>query len=135
MTRYHVISRIAVYMLSIVLICFGVFHFTHPRDLVVYVPASLPGGITWVYVIGGALILVGISFMTNQFVKISGYLLFVLLAIFVLAIHVPNYMNAGDREMRQLSLVNILKDTAIAAFALHIAAGAHHQHIHFEESD
>ena len=135
MTRYHVISRIAIYMLSIVLICFGIFHFTHPRDLVVFVPATLPGGITWVYVIGAALVLVGISFLTNQFVKITGYLLFVLLAIFVLAIHVPNYMNAGDKEMRQLSLVSILKDTAIAAFALHIAAGAHHQHLHFEEND
>ena len=135
MTRYHVVSRIAIYMLSIVLICFGIFHFTHPRDLVGYVPPSLPGGITWVYVIGGALILVGISFVTNQFVKLSSYLLFVLLAVFVLAIHVPNYMNAGDKDVRQMALVNILKDTAIAAFALHIAAGAHHQHLHFEESD
>src|ERR1044071_1496234 len=89
MTRYHVVSRIAIYMLSIVLICFGIFHFTHPRDLIVYVPESLPGGIMWVYVIGGALVLVGVSFMTNQFVKITGYLLFLLLAVFVLAIHVP----------------------------------------------
>jgi len=48
---------------------------------------------------------------------------------------VPNYTHAGDHEMRQWALVNILKDTAIAGFSLHIAAGAHHQHFHLEESD
>jgi hypothetical protein len=37
--------------------------------------------------------------------------------------------------MKALALVNILKDTAIAGFALHIAAGAHHQKLHLEESD
>ncbi len=54
---------------------------------------------------------------------------------FYLTIHMPNYLNAGDKEMRQMALVNLLKDTAIACFALHIAAGAHHQKLHLEESD
>jgi putative oxidoreductase len=34
-----------------------------------------------------------------------------------------------------MALINILKDTAIMGFALHIAAGAHHQHFHLENSD
>jgi uncharacterized membrane protein len=135
MKHYHIISRIAIYMLSIVLIIFGLFHFLYPRDLLVYVPTSLPGGITWAYVVGAAFMLVGVSFITNQFVKVTGYILFVLLVFFILTIHVPNYTHAGDKEMRQLALINILKDTAIAGFALHIAAGAHHQHFHLEESD
>jgi uncharacterized membrane protein YphA (DoxX/SURF4 family) len=100
-----------------------------------YVPPDLPGGINWVYVVGGALILVGISFLFNQFVKISGYLLFILLIVFVLFIHWPNYKNASNTEDELRALINIFKDVAIAAFALHIAAGAHHQHLHFEESD
>jgi hypothetical protein len=33
-------------------------------------------------------------------------------------------MHAGDAEMRQMALINLLKDAAIAAFALHIAANA-----------
>jgi hypothetical protein len=37
--------------------------------------------------------------------------------------------------MKTLAFINLLKDTAIAAFALHIAAGAHHQHLHLEDSD
>ena len=135
MKHYHIISRIAIYLLSIVLILFGIFHFLYPRDLLVYVPLSLVGGIKWAYVAGGAFILVGMSFLTNQFVKITSYLLVLMLIIFILTIHVPNYMQAGDRDMRQLALINILKDTAIMGFALHIAAGAHHQHFHLENSD
>jgi len=135
MQRYHIISRIAIYMLSVVLIAFGVFHFLYPRDLLVYVPLSLVGGIIWAYIVGGTFIIVGLSFLTNQFVKFTSYLLVIMLIIFIITIHVPNYMNAGDKEMRQMALINILKDTAIAGFALHIAAGAHHQHFHLEESD
>jgi len=135
MTHYHIVSRISIYLLSVVLIIFGIFHFLYPRDLLVYVPLSLVGGIKWAYVVGSAFVLVGLSFLTNQYVKFTSYLLVVMLIIFILTIHVPNYMDAGDRDMRQMALINILKDTAIAGFALHIAAGAHHQHFHLEESD
>ncbi len=135
MKHYHIVSRIAIYLLSVVLIAFGIFHFMYPRDLLVYVPIWLVGGIKWAYVVGAAFILVGLSFLTNQYVKFTGYLLALLLIVFILTIHVPNYMDAGDKDMRQLALINILKDTAIMGFALHIAAGAHHQHFHLEEAD
>ena len=113
MKHYHIISRIAIYLLAIVLFVFGIFHFMYPRDLLVYVPDFLPLGIKWAYVVGGAFILVALCYLTNQFVKISSYLLFILLVIFILTIHLPNYNHAGDPEMRQLALINILKDTAI----------------------
>jgi hypothetical protein len=100
-----------------------------------YLPVWLVGGITWVYLAGAAFILVGISFLTNQFVKITGYLLAAILLVIILTIHLPNYNNAGDKEVRQMALINLLKDLAIMGFALHIAAGAHHQHLHLEESD
>ena len=135
MKQSHIVSRVAIYLLSVVLIAFGIFHFMYPRDLLVYVPPSLVGGIKWAYVVGAAFVLVGLSFLTNQYVKFTGYLLAVLLIVFILTIHVPNYMDAGDKEMRQMALINILKDTAIMGFALHIAAGAHHQHFHLEEAD
>ena len=135
MRHYHIISRIAIYTLSVVLIIFGIFHFLYPRDLMVYVPLTLVGGIIWAYIVGVAFIIVGLSFLTNQFVKFTSYLLVIMLIIFILTIHVPNFMNSGDKEMRQVALISILKDTAIVGFALHIAAGAHHQHFHLEESD
>jgi uncharacterized membrane protein len=135
MKHYHIISRIAIYGLSVVLIIFGIFHFLYPRDLLVFVPLSLVGGIKWAYIVGGAFVLVGLSFLTNQFVKFTSYFLVAMLVIFILTIHVPNFRQAGDPEMRQMALISILKDSAIACFALHIAAGAHHQHFHLEDSD
>lgn len=135
MKQYHLISRIAIYLLSIVLFLFGIFHFLHPHDLLIYVPSFIPGGIIWVYFVGAAFILVALSFLTNKMVKLSGYVLAVLLILFILSIHLPNYLNAGDKEMKQIALINMLKDTAIVGFALHIAAGAHHQKLHLEDSD
>lgn len=135
MKHHHIVSRIAIYLLSVVLIVFGIFHFKYPYDLLVYVPEFLLGGIRWAYVVGGAFILVGVSFMTNRYVKFTSYLLAALLIIFILTIHLPNALNAGAPEMRQWAWINLLKDTAIVGFALHIAAGAHHQHLHFEEND
>jgi len=135
MKQNHIVSKIAIYLLAIVLIIFGIYHLKSPYDLVVYVPEFLPGGILWVYLTGIAFILVGISFLTNRFVKIAGYILAALLLVFILTIHIPNAMNAGDAAYRQIALVNVLKDTALMGFALHIAASAHHQHLHFEEND
>lgn len=135
MKHYHIISRVAIYGLSVVLIIFGIFHFLYPRDLFVFVPLSLLGSIKWAYFVGAAFILVGLSFLTNQFVKFTSYFLVLMLLMFILTIHVPNFRHAGAADMRQMALINILKDTAIACFALHIAAGAHHQHFHLEDSD
>ena len=135
MKHYHIISRLAIYILATVLFIFGVFHFMYPRDLLVYVPDFLPLGIKWAYIVGSAFILVAISYFTNQYVKFTSYLLFILLVIFILTIHLPNYQHAGDKEMRQLALINILKDTGIAAFALHIGASAWHQHFQLENND
>ena len=131
----HLISRIAMYSLSLVMIVFGIQHFLHPHELVNYVPQFLPGGIIWVYFAGVAFILVAIAFIANRMVKAAGYILAVILFIFVLTMHIPNFLNAGDKDMKQMALISILKDTAIASFALYIAAGAHHQKLHMDESD
>lgn len=135
MKQYHIVSRIAIYLLAAVLISFGIFHFMNGRNLVAYIPSSIPGGIMWVYFVGSAFILVGISFIVNRMVKVSAYLLALLLFIFIVFIHLPNYLDAGNSETRSMALINLLKDTAIAGFALHIAAGAHHQKLHLEDSD
>jgi putative oxidoreductase len=135
MKQYHIVSRIAIYMLAVVMISFGIYHFQNARDLIVYIPESVPGGIVWVYLVGGAFILVGLAFIFNKMVKAAAYLLAALLLVFIVIIHIPNYLDAGTKEMRAMAFVNILKDLAIAGFALHIAAGAHHQKLHLEDSD
>jgi uncharacterized membrane protein len=120
----RLISHGAIWLLAIVMIIFGIYHFQHPRNLLVFVPENIPGGITWVYVIGVAFILAALAFISNKFVKIAGYLLALLLLVFVFTIHLPNYTQSGDPEMRQEAFINMLKDIALAAFALHIAGSA-----------
>ncbi|MFI5128741.1 MAG: hypothetical protein ACHQFX_02070 [Chitinophagales bacterium] len=120
----RIISHIAIYLLSVVMIIFGIYHIQRPHNMLAFVPADLPGGITWVYVVGAALILAAIAFIFNKFVKITAYLVALLLIVFVVAIHLPTYNNAGDPDIRQTALIDILQDLAIAAFALHIAGSA-----------
>jgi uncharacterized membrane protein len=119
----HLISRVAIIILSIVMIVFGIYHWTNPKDLVGYVPPYLPG-VLMVKLVGVAFILAAISFLSNKLVKIAAYMLALLLLIFVSLVHLNIYMNAGAEETKVAALINILKDTALAAFALHIAGSA-----------
>ena len=135
MKHYHIVSRIAIYALAVVLIVLGVMHFTQPRELIVYIPVSIPGGIIWTYFVGAAFIIVGISFLFNKWVKFTGYILAALLLLFIVPIHLSNTLYAGDKEMKTIAFISLLKDTVIACFSLHIAAGAHHQKLHLENSD
>lgn len=134
-TKYHPFSRVSIYLLAIILICLGYYHIIKPEDLLVYVPFFLPGGIKWAYLVGVCFMLVGISYLLNFYVKLTSYILSFFLFFFVVSVHLPNYFNSAVLEMRTFALINLLKDTAIGAFALHIAAGAHHQQLHFEEND
>lgn len=123
----HIVSRISIYLLAIVMTVFGIYHFMYPKNMVIYVPGFIPGGILWVYVVGFAFILLALAFFTNRMVGLAGYMLAVLLFIFILTVHLPNFLHSGDEEMRQLALVNLLKDTALAGFALYIGSNARHQ--------
>ncbi|CAN5211214.1 hypothetical protein BH11BAC6_BH11BAC6_10400 [soil metagenome] len=122
--KEETISRIAVVILAIVLAAFGIFHFVHPKNMLVFVPDSLPGGIIWVYVVGAAFILVALALILHKQVKLASYLLAFMLIIFVLTIHLPNFLQSGDVDMKQQSLVSLLKDSALAAFALYIASNS-----------
>jgi len=106
------------------MIAFGIYHFLFPKNLIVYVPDYIPGGLAWIYIVGTAFILAAIAFIINRYARVAGYLLALMLFSFVLTVHLPNYLNSGELEMRQLALVNMLKDLALGAFALHIAANA-----------
>lgn len=135
MQQYHIVSRIAIYSLSVVLIVLGILHLTHPRDMVVFIPVSIPGGSVWTFFVGIAFILVGFSFIFNKWVKFTGYILAFLLLFFLVPMHVYNSIFAGEKDMKLVAFIDVLKDSVIAFFALHVAAGAHHQQLHLENSD
>jgi putative oxidoreductase len=123
----HIISRIAIWLLAIVMIIFGIQHFKYPKDMMSFVPNYLPGGEIWVYFVGAAFILAAISFIANRFVSLAGYLLAGMLLLFVILVHWPNYSQAGDLMEKRINLFSLLKDTAIAAFALYIGSNSRHQ--------
>lgn len=120
----HTISRTAVIILGVIMILFGAFHFMRPDNLIVFVPDFLPGKKLLVYLVGVAFILAGLAFIAHKQVQIAGYVLAALLILFVLTIHIPNYVGAGDADMKSMAFVNILKDTALAAFAMYIGSEA-----------
>lgn len=122
--KKQIMSHVAIYLLSLVMIFFGIYHFMFPKNMMEFVPAGLPGGIIWVKIVGAAFILAALSFILNKQVKLTAYLLALMLLIFVVAVHVPAYMRGGMEATRQQALINILKDMAIVAFALHIAGSA-----------
>ena len=130
----HFISRIAIFLLSFVMVFFGIQHFVHPQNMVTRVPDFLPGGIAWVYVVGAAFILAAVSFMSNILVRTAAYLLALMLFLFVFTIHLPQYLDTADNDYKQATLVNLLKDLALAAFALYIASNARHQKVLEETS-
>ncbi len=130
----HIISRISIYILAAVMFYFGIRHLLYPDVLVVTVPDFLPGGKFWVYLTGVAFILAAISFFVNLWVRAAAYLLALLLFLIVFTIHLPNYLQTADMNYQQMAITNLLKDAALAAFALYIASNARHQRI-LEETD
>jgi uncharacterized membrane protein len=109
------------------MIIFGIQHFRHPEIFANFVPPYLPGGELWVYFVGVAFILAAVAFIANRFVALAGYLLAVLLFLFIITIHWPNFREASSVENGQATLTNMLKDLAIAAFALYVASNSRHQ--------
>ena len=128
--KKHIVSHIAIYILSAVMIFFGIYHFKNPKAMMEYVPANLPNPILWVKIVGAAFILAAISFIFNRYVKIAAYLLALMLLIFAFVVHWDIYTNASGETKRD-ALIDILQDTAIAAFALHIAGSADSHGIKF----
>ena len=129
----HIISRIAIWILAIVMILFGIQHFRHPDIFANFVPVYLPAGDMWVYLVGAAFILAALAFITNRLVALAGYLLAAMLLIFIITIHWPNFSEASSVENSQETLSNMLKDLAIAAFALYIASNSRPQKINIAD--
>lgn len=79
------------------------------------VPAFLPGGVIWVYITGLALAAGGLAFVLEQKMKLAGYLLALMLILFIALVHAPK-MGEDPNAIAQ-----ILKDLGLAMGAILIA--------------
>ncbi len=95
---------------------FAMMHFMKAGDMSGMVPAWVPGGVFWVYVIGLALLAAAIGIVFKKQIYLASLLLAGLLFIFVLTIHLPALFG-GD----QMAMSGLLKDMSLAGGALLIA--------------
>jgi uncharacterized membrane protein len=86
------------------------------------VPKFLPGGEFWVYITGACMIAAAIAFLLNKFSRLAGLLLCLFLLLIVLTVHLPAVLDAPDQGARRFPMVNLIKDTGLAAAALLVAA-------------
>jgi hypothetical protein len=66
--------------------------------------------------------LAAIAFIINKKIRLAGYLLGMLLLIFVFMLHLPSLLNATDQASRMIPMTMIMKDTALAAAAFFIGS-------------
>jgi putative oxidoreductase len=118
------ISKIGTIFYALVIGFFGLNHFINGVGMQKMVPSFLPGGVIWVYITGAALLLAAISFLVNKYVRLAGLLLALFLLLIVLTVHLPAVLSAPDGEYRRFPMVNLIKDTGLAAAAL-LVAGRH----------
>ncbi|WP_026899107.1 DoxX family membrane protein [Daejeonella oryzae] len=95
---------------------FGVMHFMYAENMQGMVPAYIPGGVIWVYITGACLILAALALVINKFAKIAGYLLALMLLVFILTIHLPALLGGDQNAMGSL-----LKDFSLMAAAMFVA--------------
>ena len=115
------ISKIGTIFYALVIGFFGINHFMNGTGMQKMVPSFLPGGVIWVYLTGAALLLAAISFLINKYARLAGLLLALFLLLIVLTVHLPAVLNAPDYNARRFPLVNLIKDTGLAAAALLVA--------------
>lgn len=116
------VSRLATIVFAIVIAVFGILHFKDPDFIAVRVPDFIPGDKLWVYFVGACLILSAVAFLLDKKARLAGFLLALLLIIFVLTVHLPAYLNTADRDLQYQSFMNLLKDTGLASAALLVAS-------------
>src|SRR5882757_276138 len=115
------LSKIGTIFYALVIGFFGLNHFMYGTGMAKMVPRFLPGGEFWVYVTGAALLLAAIAFLINKFTRLAGLLLALFLLLIVLTVHLPAVLNAPDDGSRRFPMVNLIKDTGLAAAALLVA--------------
>lgn len=100
---------------------FGVFHFLHADQMVGYL-AGWPMAKGLIYISGAGLILAAIAIIIDKHAKLASLLLALMLALFILFLHLPGVMAGGASS--QMAMMSLLKDAALMGGALVIAANS-----------
>jgi len=92
-------------------VVFGSFHFLETEMMSMMVPAWLPGGVLWVYVIGTCIFAGVAGILLNKKARLACYCLAGLMGVFVVTIHIPGL---GNESMRMMAMSGLIKDLGLA---------------------
>ena len=95
---------------------FGIFHFMQGSNMAGMVP--VPGGVFWVYLTGLGLIGASVSIIIKKLTSLACLLLALMLAIFIVTIHIPTIVSATDQQTMMMGMQSLLKDTSLTGGAL-----------------
>lgn len=96
---------------------FGAFHFMAGPKMGGMVPAWIPGGVFWVYMTGVAMIVASVAIILKREARLACYGLAAMLGVFALTVHLPGLASPDENSM-MMSMIALLKDTALAGAAL-----------------
>lgn len=109
-----IIVKVSSILYALAMIVFGVQHFIYASFAANIVPGWIPWHLFWVYFVGIALILSGISIALNKLAQLACVMLGCMLFLFVILIHIPlilhNYRDGGE-------ITNAFKDVGLACAA------------------
>ena len=112
--RFNIPTQAAVVLYALIWACFGINHLINANAMVAIVP--VPGGVFWIYLTGIAMLLAAAAIIFNIQAKLAGYLLALMLLVFIFAVHVPQLAKGS-----LMAPVTILKDLGLLCGAIIIA--------------
>ncbi len=82
---------------AVPLAVFGAEHFSLGSAMIGLVPPYMPWRLSWIYIVGVALLIASLSIATKIQVRWSGLLFGIMMFLFVAMIHLPGAIKTGDR--------------------------------------
>src|SRR5215475_10333371 len=107
---------------AIAMVVFGADHLPAAKFVAMGVPPWMPGRLFWAYFVGVALIAAALSLAAKKYLHLASASLGVMIFLFVLMIHLPNWLEAPYNSVR---LTILLRDLALSAGALAFATSWH----------
>ena len=102
---------------AVPLAVFGAEHFSLGSAMIGLVPPYMPGRLSWIYIVGVALIIASLSIATKIQVRWSGLLFGIMMFLFVAMIHLPGAIKTGDRIIWTI----VIRETSFGAGGLVLA--------------
>ncbi|HEV2416662.1 MAG TPA: hypothetical protein VGX94_02560 [Terriglobia bacterium] len=104
-------------LFAIPMAVFGTEHFTATAGIAQIVPSWMPAHLFWTYLVGTCLLAAALSLAANQRAGLAAALLGLMLFLFVLMIHIPNFAAHPSR----FTLAVLLRDLSLSGAALAFA--------------